>query len=51
MRSWPDSLRTVALVVVAVAAARADPSFYTARVAPIFDRHCTACHGAEKQKA
>ncbi|MBL9200911.1 MAG: hypothetical protein JNL39_10420 [Opitutaceae bacterium] len=33
-----------------VATASAEPSFYTARVAPIFDRHCTACHGAEKQK-
>lgn len=41
-----------ALVFLALAAAlRAEPSFYTARVAPIFDRHCVVCHGAEKQKA
>lgn len=33
------------------AALRAAPSFYTARVAPILDRSCTVCHGAEKQKA
>ncbi len=31
--------------------ARAEPSFYTARVAPIFEKHCTVCHGPEKQKA
>ncbi len=28
----------------------AEPAFYTARVAPIFERHCNVCHGAEKQK-
>ena len=43
-------LRGAALLAV-VASLRAEPSFYTARVAPIFDRHCTVCHGAEKQKA
>lgn len=38
-------------VVVAVGAARAEPTFYTARVAPILERHCVVCHGPEKQKA
>ena len=33
-----------------LASARAEPAFYAARVAPIFDRHCNVCHGAEKQK-
>ena len=31
--------------------ARAEPSFYAARIAPIFDQHCVVCHGAEKKKA
>ena len=44
-------LLVFAVCTALVAAARADPSFYTARVAPIFDRHCVVCHGAEKQKA
>jgi hypothetical protein len=26
-------------------------SFYTVRVAPLFEEHCTACHGAHRQKA
>jgi hypothetical protein len=26
-------------------------SFYTVRVAPLFEAHCTSCHGAERQKA
>jgi hypothetical protein len=34
-----------------VTGVRAEPSFYTARVAPILDRHCVVCHGDEKQKA
>ena len=40
-----------ALGVVVAATAFADPSFYTARVGPIFDKHCVVCHGPEKQKA
>ena len=31
--------------------ARGDTPFFQARVAPILERHCTGCHGAEKQKA
>lgn len=38
-------------LVAAAGAARAEPTFYTARVAPILERHCVVCHGAEKQKA
>jgi mono/diheme cytochrome c family protein len=26
-------------------------SFYTARVAPLFDQHCVSCHGENRQKA
>lgn len=37
--------------LASAAAARAETSFYLARVAPILDRHCTVCHGPEKQKA
>ena len=46
-------LRRGASAVAALVAANAfaDPSFYTARVAPIFDKHCVVCHGPEKQKA
>lgn len=52
MKSWPELARLAAVsFVVAGAAVRAEPSFYTARVAPVFERHCTVCHGAEKQKA
>ena len=29
----------------------AAPATYASRVAPILDRHCSVCHGAEKQKA
>jgi mono/diheme cytochrome c family protein len=30
---------------------RAEPTFYQARIAPVFDKHCVACHGEEKHKA
>jgi len=29
----------------------APSSFYTVRVAPLLEAHCTSCHGAERQKA
>jgi hypothetical protein len=32
-------------------AASAEPATYAGRVAPILDRNCAVCHGAEKQKA
>ncbi len=44
-------MRRLLLPLLLAPALRAEPSFYAARVAPIFERHCTVCHGAEKQKA
>ncbi len=38
-------------MLLALTAARAEPSFFQARVAPILEQHCTGCHGPEKQKA
>jgi hypothetical protein len=38
-------------VLMAAAAARAEPTFFTARVAPLLERHCVTCHGEEKHKA
>lgn len=34
-----------------VHAQEAEPSFFAARVEPVLDRHCVACHGPEKHKA
>lgn len=57
LRCWAVGaarLRPYGLAAAAFACtvtARAEPTFYTARVAPIFEKHCTGCHGAEKQKA
>lgn len=42
---------TAAVFVVTGQRAAAEPTFYQARVAPIFDRHCAGCHGEKKQKA
>ncbi|MDO8538897.1 MAG: c-type cytochrome domain-containing protein [Opitutaceae bacterium] len=44
----------IAVAIICVAAipvVHAEPSFFQARVAPIFDRHCVGCHGPEKHKA
>jgi hypothetical protein len=41
----------VAGLLFVAAAARAEPTFFQARIAPIFDRNCVTCHGAEKHKA
>jgi mono/diheme cytochrome c family protein len=49
MKSWPELLAAAA-VLTAATAARAEVTFYQARIAPIMERHCTVCHGAEKQK-
>lgn len=61
MRSWPEALRARGLGIAWIGAggllgasasvARAEPTFFTARVAPIMEKHCVVCHGAEKQKA
>ncbi len=37
--------------VVGLSAAWAEPATFAGRVAPIFEKNCTGCHGAEKQKA
>src|SRR5687768_595774 len=50
MASWREA-KILALTLALVAAARAEPTFYQARVAPILDRHCSGCHGETKQKA
>ena len=54
MTSLPDffHLRRAALPVLGLLAGRAvaETPFYTARVAPVLERHCVACHGAEKHK-
>lgn len=39
------------LATASVAATAAEPTFYDARIAPLFDRHCVSCHGPEKAKA
>ncbi len=38
------------LLLLLALPASAETTFYTARVAPILDQHCVACHGPEKQK-
>lgn len=54
MTSSPDNrlLRRAALAALLLLAGRAaaETSFYTARVAPVLERHCVACHGADKHK-
>jgi mono/diheme cytochrome c family protein len=46
-----NALRWGFAAVVGVGIARAETTFYAARVAPIFEQHCVTCHGAEKHKA
>jgi hypothetical protein len=45
------ALRCGVLGLLSAVGLVAEPTFYTARVAPVFDRHCVVCHGPEKQKA
>ena len=42
--------RHLALLLALALPASAETTFYMARVAPILDKHCVACHGPEKQK-
>lgn len=42
--------RYLPLLLVLALPASAETTFYMARVAPILDKHCVACHGPEKQK-
>lgn len=46
-----NCVRGLGLLVALGSVAAAAPTFYTARVAPIFEQHCVVCHGAEKKKA
>ena len=48
--NWKQPFRFAALALT-IASANAEPTFYDTRVAPIFEQHCVACHGAEKAKA
>lgn len=50
MTSWLKSAVAIVFFSGAVMV-RAEVTFYQARIAPILERHCTGCHGAEKQKA
>jgi hypothetical protein len=47
MNSWTGWI----VVFASAAMVRAEPAFFTARVAPIFEQHCVVCHGTEKKKA
>lgn len=38
-------------LALTTAGAKAEPSFYDARVGPILEQHCVTCHGPEKAKA
>jgi hypothetical protein len=40
-----------AALALTMAGAKAEPSFYEARVGPILEHHCVTCHGPEKSKA
>jgi hypothetical protein len=60
MTSWRDAAAAkrgvigVCLGIVGLGSApelRSEPTFFSARVAPILDRHCVTCHGPEKKKA
>jgi hypothetical protein len=50
MRFWPE-LRVGVCLLALAGLARSETTFYQARIAPILDRHCVSCHGAEKQTA
>lgn len=52
MASWLNFTRAAALLGLATMSGRgAEAAFYAARVAPVFEQHCTTCHGVEKKKA
>ncbi len=40
----------LALMLALVASARAEETFYAARVAPVLEKNCVVCHGEKKQK-
>lgn len=55
MTCWPDfprpALLSAVLLTLAPSFAHAEPATFADRVAPLLDRNCTVCHGAEKHKA
>jgi hypothetical protein len=51
MRSLPSFTSRSVFTLLGISALQAEPTFYTARVAPILEKHCVVCHGGEKQKA
>ncbi|HTO05401.1 MAG TPA: c-type cytochrome domain-containing protein, partial [Opitutus sp.] len=53
---WKQCLVVAAVALTTAGAAGAEgangePTFYEARVAPIFEQHCVSCHGPDKAKA
>jgi mono/diheme cytochrome c family protein len=47
----PVAVLAALAFALATTAAAAAPATFSTRIAPIFERHCVVCHGAEKQKA
>lgn len=39
------------LLLLCATAPAAEPTFFNARIAPLFDQHCVVCHGPEKEEA
>ena len=51
-KAGPASGLRLAIALGGIAVfARAETTFYQARIAPILDKNCVGCHGPEKQKA
>lgn len=52
MISWPDPRRLLTGLGALAASGllAAEPATFATRVAPIFEKNCTGCHGADKQK-
>jgi hypothetical protein len=46
----PALLRSLVLFSATVAALHGEPATFASRVAPLLDRNCSVCHGAEKHK-
>jgi hypothetical protein len=49
--SLPLSVAIATVMIATAQPIRAETAFFTARVAPVLERHCVGCHGPEKQKA
>ena len=46
-----EGLRRFWALLALAGVARAEPATFSSRVAPILEKNCTVCHGAEKQKS